>query len=319
MKNKIELLMAPMAGVTDRAFREMVIENGADLAFTEMVNIKGLFYNDKATERIMDFGKKSSKTAVQIFGRDPDILERVVEEKINKLEDIDYLDFNLGCPAPKIFKNHEGSYLMKEPDLVKDLLERLVKSSRFPVSCKIRLGVDEKNKNYLEIGKIAQEAGVERITLHARTREAYYSGKADYTAIKALRESLEIPVIGNGDIFSVEDFKEMLEQTGVKKVMLARGALGRPFLFRQIKDYLEGKEIKEPSLDEILDMLNTHYQKVLAYKPEDIALREMRKHCAWYLKGLKNSNYYKDKINNTKSREEVYDLLKEYREKNQNN
>lgn len=310
-KNKPVLYMAPMAGVTDRAFREITTEYGADLCFTEMVNVKGLYYNDVGTDRLLDMGP-GEEVGIQVFGRDVEIIEKIIYEKINKLENIKILDFNLGCPAPKIFKNKEGSYLLNEPELVGKILETMVRTSSVPVTAKMRLGVDPEHKNYLEIAKICEGAGVTQITVHGRTRDAFYAGDVDLEAIKEIKAALKIPVIGNGNIFTAEDAIHMLEYTGCDSIMIARGALGNPFLFREIKAALNGETSETPGLTERKEVLLRHYEKISTYKPERIAVTEMRKHAAWYLKGLPGSNVFKNKINTANSMKEVLQILEEF-------
>lgn len=304
-KKTPKIYMAPMAGITDRAFREMCTEFGADICFTEMVNVKGLYYGDEGTDRLLDMGPEETNVGIQIFGRDVEIIEKVIYDKLNKLENIKILDFNIGCPAPKIFKNREGSYLMSEPELVGKILETMVKTSKVPVSAKIRLGTDPKNINYKEIAKIAEEVGVCQLTLHGRTRDSYYSGEVNIEAIKEVVELLDIPVIGNGDIFSAEDAVHMLEYTKCHSIMIARGALGNPFIFSEIKKVLKGEAFSKPDLEMRREVLLRHYEKIREYKPEHIAIREMRKHAAWYLKGLPGSNIIKNKINTAQSMDEV--------------
>ncbi|MDO5717485.1 MAG: tRNA dihydrouridine synthase DusB [Tissierellia bacterium] len=312
---KINKYMAPMAGVTDRAFREILKEHSADICFTEMVNVKGLYYGDEGTSRILDISEQEKNTGIQIFGRDPIIIAKVIDEKLNHIDNLAVLDFNIGCPAPKIFKNKEGSYLMKEPKLVYEILKKMVEVSRHPVSAKIRLGVDENSKNYLEIAKAAEEAGIERLTIHPRTRESYYSGKADWNAIKEVKENISIPVIGNGDIFSGIDALDMIEMTGCDGIMVARGALGNPFIFEEIDAALENREYYPPSFEDRYEIIKKHYKKILEYKPEKVAIREMRKHIAWYLKGLPGSNKIKNDINTSDTIEDVFDILNRWQEK----
>ncbi len=310
-KDNPTLYMAPMAGVTDRAFREITTSFGADLCFTEMVNVKGLYYKDAGTDRLLDMGEEE-EVGIQIFGRDVEIIEMIIYERINNLKNIKILDFNLGCPAPKIFKNKEGSYLLNEPDLVGKILETMVRVSNIPVTAKIRLGVDEDHKNYLEIAKICEQAGVTQLTVHGRTRDAYYAGDVDLEAIKEIKGALKIPVIGNGNIFTSGDAIHMLKYTGCDAVMIARGALGNPFLFKEIKEALKGNKSKPPTFVERKEVLLKHYEKISNYKPERITVTEMRKHAAWYLKGLPRSNVFKNKINTASSMDEVLQILEEF-------
>lgn len=309
--------MAPMAGITDRAFREIVMENGADLAFTEMVNVKGLYYGDENTKKLLDI--EGASYGVQIFGRDKEIIKKVIIDDLNHRENISVLDFNMGCPAPKIYKNREGSYLMQEPVLAGEILETMVKYSRFPVTVKFRKGIDKDHINFLEIGKIAENSGVVAVTIHGRTREDFYSGQADWDAIRELKSALKIEVIANGDIFTGQDAKKMIEYTGCESLMIARGALGNPFIFSDIKNILKEEEPIEHDFDERHKTLISHYKKLINYKEEKVVVREMRKHVAWYLKGLRGSNPVKDKINHMDNIDEIFDLLEEYRQEMKEN
>lgn len=301
--------MAPMAGITDRAFREIVKAQGADYTTTEMISAKGLYYKDKGTDALLD-RESGESTGIQIFGSDPDIISQVIRDYINPL-DFDFLDFNMGCPAPKIFKNNEGSYLMSQPDLAYEILRAMVKESTRPVHLKIRLGISQENKNFLEIGRLAQRAGVDKICLHARTRSQFYQGKADLDAIKALVEEVKIPIIGNGDVTDSQSALAMLEYTGCQSIMIGRGALGNPFIFREIKAGLNEEAYQMPTKEELYQLIQTHYKKILAYKGPR-ALSEMRKHMGWYLKGQPGSARVKNDINQANTLEEVEKILEDY-------
>lgn len=313
-KTSKKLILAPMAGVTDSAFRQICEENGCDKTFTEMVSVNALDFNNKATEEIMYRSEAEKNVNIQIFGKDTDIIERVIKEKINPIEDFDEISFNMGCPAPKIFKNGQGSALMTDLKKVYEIGKCLVDSTEKIVNVKFRLGIDDSSKNYIEVGKALEDAGVNYVILHARTREQQYSGKADWTAIRKLKDALRIPVIANGDCFSVEDYKKILEVTGADGVMLARGVIGNPFLFRQIKDYIQGKEITKISFDDILKTIKRQYELSLAYKDERLVINQMRKHVGWYIKGLPSAATYRDRVNKLKTTREIFDLLEEYRE-----
>ncbi len=307
-----KLYMAPMAGITDRAFREIVMENGADKTVTEMISTKGLYYKDENTSSLLD--RESGKNlGVQIFGSDPDIIAEVIDNYINPL-DFEFIDFNMGCPAPKIFNNGDGSALMGKEDLAYEIMEKMVEASNKPIHIKIRLGINDKNKNYLEISKLAEKAGVSKICLHARTKSQFYTGKADWQAIKNLVETVDIPVIANGDIASAKDAVEILELTRCDSLMIGRAALGNPFVFEEIKCALEQRPYKEPSIEELYETIKTHYEKIIEYKGSR-AVIEMRKHIAWYLKGLPGSAKVKDKINNLESLEDIKKTLDEYMNK----
>lgn len=313
------LILAPMAGVTDSAFRQICEENGCDKTFTEMVSVNALDFDNRATEEIMYRSKAEKNVNIQIFGKDTDIIERVVKEKINPIEEFKEISFNMGCPAPKIFKNGQGSALMADLKKVYAIGKCLVDSTDKIVNVKFRLGIDDSSKNYIEVAKALEDAGVDYVILHARTRNQQYSGKADWTAIRKLKDSLEIPVIANGDCFSVEDYKNILEVTGADGVMLARGVMGNPFLFRQIKDYIQGKEITRIGFDDILKTIKRQYELSLAYKDEKLVINQMRKHVGWYIKGLPSAATYRARVNKLKTTREIFDLLEEYRKNLEDN
>lgn len=308
-----KVFLAPLAGVSDTAFRILACEMGADLTFTEMVSAKGLFYKNENTSYLTYIDKREKNVALQIFGSDENIIKEVIQTNFNKRNDIYALDLNLGCPAPKIVKNHEGSYLMKEPKKVKKIVSTMVENSKVPVSVKIRLGFDEKNKNFLEVADSIVEAGAYMITLHARTKEMFYSGHADWNAIKTLKRHVPIKVVGNGDVASVEDYIKMVEQTGVDAVAIGRASLGNPFIFKQIKDYKETKTYRYPTIEEVIEIIKKHYQLEMQFKTEKITIREMRKNILWYLKGFKESNKVKNIINSLVDMEEIFKILDEYK------
>lgn len=313
-KNNFEIILSPLAGVTDRAFRSICNDYDMDYAYTEMVSAKGLLYLDKNSKELLEKYPGETNIGVQIFGSEPEIMADVIKKIVNNKGLFNSIDINMGCPAPKIVKNGEGSALMKNPELVKKIIYTISEATDLPVSAKFRLGFDENSINYLEIGKICEDYGASKVTLHARTRKQMYSGKADWNAIKQLKESLNIPVVGNGDIFTPQDVVKMVEFTGVDAVAIGRGAMGNPFLFKQIKQYMETGNYDEISLDEIIQTIFKHYHLLLEYKGDRIAINEMRKHIAWYLKGFRGSNNLKNKINVTKSKEDVFDLINTFRE-----
>lgn len=310
------IFLAPMAGVTDNSYRIICREMGAGLVTTEMVSAKGLYYKDENTVKLTRVYPEESPVSLQIFGSDPKIMASVTEEYINPRSDIQFLDINMGCPAPKIVKNGDGSALMKNPSLVREILKEVVKVSNKPVTIKIRMGWDENNLNGIEIAKIAEEEGVSLITIHGRTRKMFYSGKADWDYIKKLKESVSIPVIGNGDVFEPMDAIRLLEYTGCDGVAIGRGAMGNPWIFKRINNLLKGMEDIEPSIEEKIDMALYHLDLICNIKGEHVGIREMRKHIAWYLKGMRNSNMLKDKINTMESKEEILDTLLKYKEDN---
>ena len=312
LKNK-EVMLAPLAGVTDVAFRIVCEKYGADKTFTEMASVNAMVYDNKQTDEILFISEKEKHANIQIFGSDPEKIERAIKEKINPLENITDLSFNMGCPAPKIFKNGEGSALMKDPDLVDKITKTLVKSTNKKVNVKFRSGVDDSSKNYIEIGKICEDNGIDYVILHGRTREQHYSGSANWDDIKILKEALSIPVIANGDVFTVDDFKNIVQRTNADGVMLARGAMGNPFLFKYIKEYLKTGSYTPVTPSEIIDQIREQYDLSLEYKEERLVVNQMRKHVGWYIKGLPDSSKVRDEVNKLKTKEEIFDLLDEYK------
>lgn len=303
------IFLAPMAGVTDLAFRIICKEMGAGLVFSEMISSKGIYYGDEKTEKLLAVDQKERPIAMQIFGSDPLIMGKVVRDKLNKRNDIDIIDINMGCPAPKIVKNGDGSAIMKNPELAREILASVVEASNKPVTLKIRMGWDKDKINGIEIGKIAEEEGIAALTIHARTRDMFYGGEADWDYIKEMKNSIDIPLIGNGDIFEPQDAIRMLEYTRCDGVAIGRGAQGNPWIFSRILRLLDGKEDRPPSVDEKVNTCLRHLELICQIKGEKIGIREMRKHSAWYLKGLKNSNEIKNKINNIDSKDELEELL----------
>lgn len=310
IETKNNVFLAPMAGVTDLVFRVICKEMDCGMVYSEMVSAKGVQHNNKNTKELLKVDEKERPVAMQMFGSDPEIMAEMAR-KLNEYEDIDILDINMGCPAPKIVKNGEGSALTLNPKLVGEIISAVSKASEKPVTVKFRKGFDDQHLNALEIGRIAEESGAKAVTIHGRTREQYYAGKADWDIIKALKEEIKtIPVIGNGDIFTPEDAKKMLEYTGCDAVMIGRGSQGNPFIFKRTVEYLEnGVLLPEPTWEDRLDIAEKHMDMLADYKGEVIGIREMRKHLGWYIKGLPHSAEMRVKINATFGRENMRDVL----------
>lgn len=317
LKNNV--FLAPMAGVTDLAFRLMCKDMGVGLLYTEMVSTKALFYGDKKTDMLMEIREEEKPVALQIFGSDPRIMARVTDEILNKKNDFSIIDINMGCPAPKIVKNGDGSSLMKNPSLVREIVREVVNVSNKPVTVKIRKGWDGNSENAVQIAKIVEASGAAAVTVHGRTREEYYSGVADWDIIKKVKESVGIPVVGNGDIFKPEDALKMIEHTGCDAVMIGRGARGNPWIFERTAHLLEtGELLLAPTDIEKVDMSLRHLSLLFKVKPERMAIREMRKHIAWYIKGIKGSAEMRDKINRIETRSELEETLLKYMEELKN-
>ena len=298
-----------MAGITDLPFRLMCEKYGAGLTCTEMVSSKGLYYNDAKTKLLLNTENEQRPVAGQIFGSDIEAM-KYAGEYVGKLVDI--VDINFGCPAPKIVKNGDGSRLLQNLDLLEQIATEVVKSSKVPVTAKIRKGWDKNSIVAVEVAKILENAGISAITIHGRTREEYYSGIADWEIIKKVKEAVRIPVIGNGDIKSKEDAERMFQKTGVDGIMIGRASIGNPWIFEEVINYLSGKEQRKVTNKEKIDVNIEHINLAIAEKGENIAIKEMRKHLAYYVRNGKDASKLREKINQIDKKQELVDCLKEY-------
>ena len=303
------ILLAPMAGLTDLPFRLMCERFGAGLTCTEMISSKGLYYNDSKTKLLLNLKGETRPVAAQIFGSDVEAL-KYAAEYVSRVADI--VDINMGCPAPKIVKNGDGSRLLQNLELIDEIAREVVKSSKVPVTVKFRKGWDENHIVAVEVAKILEEAGVTAIAIHGRTREEYYSGKADWNIIRKVKEAVKIPVIGNGDVKTKEDAKKMFEQTNVDGIMIGRAAIGNPWIFEEVLNYLEGKEERRVSNTEKLEIMLEHINLEVNEKGENVGIKEMRKHLAYYIKNMKDASKLRDAINKISTKKELEECLKKY-------
>ena len=304
------VFLAPMAGITDKSFRILCKEMGVGLTTTEMVSAKAIYYHDNKTKKLYNLDGEKRPISIQLFGSDIEAIKYATQE-VDKLADI--IDFNMGCPAPKIVKNGDGSNLLLHLDLLEKIVGAIRENTDKPITLKIRKGWDDDSVNAVEIAKIAEECGISALAIHGRTREQFYSGKADWDIIAEIKQAINIPVIGNGDVFEVEDAVNMLEKTKCDAIMIGRGAQGNPWIFNRINHYMKtGEILPEPTLEEKITTAIRHMNLAVAEHGDYVAVREMRKHIGWYLKGLKNSAKYRDQINKITDYKEVIAMLEEY-------
>ena len=307
------VFLAPMAGVTDISFRGLCKEMGCGLVYTEMVSAKALYYGSENTQALLRIAEEEKPVAAQIFGNDPKIMAEVVEKHFNQMDDVCILDINMGCPAPKITKNGEGSALMLNPKLAGEIVSSIKKVSNKPVTVKFRKGYDENNINAVEFAKMMEYSGADAIAIHGRTKKQMYEGKADWDIIAKVKRSVDIPVIGNGDVFTPEDSLRMKEITNCDAIMIARGSMGNPWLFNQIEKTLKGEEVIPVTAEEKINMCIRHYELAVKYDGEYKAVREMRKHASWYIKGLPQSSEVRNIMNTLTTTNEVISMLEKYK------
>lgn len=305
-----EVRLAPMCGITDQIYRTLCYEQGCDLAYTEMISAMGYLCapGQRATQELMVRGKNEPKLILQLFGRDPDTVAEAAR-RISSLGIYDGIDLNMGCPAKKIAPSGEGCGLMRTPDVAREMMEKTVSASSVPVSVKMRLGYDADHINVCDYAKMAEDAGIVCITVHGRTREQQYGGTADWAMIAKVKECVGIPVCGNGDIFSADDAMKLQSTGRTDAVMIGRGAMGNPWIFREIKTMMNGSEPDPVSSEDKLRMIIRHYQMMLEAKPERIAVREMRKHIGWYIKGMKGAGKFRAEINRCEESGRAMDMI----------
>jgi len=304
------LILAPMAGITDLPFRSVCKEFGPGLVCTEMVSSKAIYYGDEKTKLLLNTTGEKRPISMQIFGSDEETMGYAARY-VSELADI--IDINMGCPAPKVVKNGDGSKLLLDLDNAEKIIKAVVKKSRVPVTVKFRKGWNTENIVACKLAEIAEKAGASLITIHGRTREEYYSGKVDLDIIKKVKESVSIPVIGNGDIVDEESALKMFEYTGVDGIMIGRGAMGNPWIFEQIEHYLKtGEKLSRPTNQQKYEILKKHIELAIREKGEVVALKEMRKHISCYTKNMKDASSFRDEINHTENKEKVMELIKKY-------
>jgi tRNA-dihydrouridine synthase B len=313
IKLEVPVALAPMAGITDLPYRIICSELGCGFTISEMVSAKGLLFKNKKTKKMLEIAPEERPTAIQLFGSNPNELAEAA--KIVEASGADIIDFNMGCPVPKIVNNGDGSALMKNEKLAGEVLKALVSSVKIPVTVKFRAGWSAENLNAVNIAKIAEEAGVAAVAVHGRTREQFYSGSANWDIIRKVKENVNIPVFGNGDILSAVDVKKIMEKTNCDGVMIGRGADGNPWIFAEIKANLLGLAYKPPSLDEKFELMIRHLKMLIEFKGEVIACKEMRRHVNTYVKGLPYAAKYRSVFNELSSFNEFEEELLEYQKK----
>ncbi len=303
------IMLAPMAGVTDLAFRLICKDLGCDFVVSEMVSAQGLIYSNSRTQQLLVCDDFQRPFAIQLFGHDPSTLAEGARRLVRNYRP-DLIDINMGCPTPKVVKNGDGAALLKHPDRIYQLALAVVRSVDIPVTAKIRIGWDQDSINCVEVAKRLEDAGIQWVAVHGRTREQFYTGEANWGWIRRVKDAIGIPVVGNGDVFTPEGAKKLLSETGCDHVMIGRGALGNPWVFRRTQVYLDtGELLPEPGVDDRVAMAMKHLDLKITYLGEERALREMRSHLAWYLKGVPNSSQIRARINHVSSRAEVGALL----------